>query len=173
MAVNVIANPINLSWRNFHVVDSSPDLSGDEVAQVHPEMRMPPNVQVAGSNGVFRLNAFTITVAPVPQDTIVLRSAEQTADLLRHEQGHYDLLILVAKAMARDLGAATDSSASGLNTQVQTIQQTHNANAQAIDSAYDTQTKNGKDPLQQTSWNQAIAAALGNPGSTTVRGLRL
>ena len=173
MAVNVIANPINLSWRNFQVVDSSPDLSGDEVAQVHPEMRMPPNVQVASSNGVFRLNAFTITVAPVPQDTIVLRSATQTDDLLRHEQGHYDLLILVAKAMARDLGPATDSSARGLNTQVQTIQQTHNANAQAIDSAYDTQTKNGKDSLQQTSWNQAIAAALGNRATSTVRGLRL
>jgi len=173
MAVNVIANPTNLSWSNFRVVDSSPDLSGDEVAQVHPEMRLPPNVQVVNSNGVFRMNAFTITVAPVPQDTIVLRSATQTADLLRHEQGHYDLLILVAKAMARDLGAATDSSARALNTQVQTIQQTHNANAQAIDAAYDTQTDHGKDSLQQTSWNQAIAAALGNPATSTVRGQRL
>jgi hypothetical protein len=173
MAVNVIANPINLSWSNFQVVDSSPDLSGDEVAQIHPEMRLPPNIQVANSNGVFRLNAFTIMVAPVPQDTIVLRSAAQTADLLRHEQGHYDLLILVAKALARDLGAATGSSAAALNTQVQTIQQTHNANAQAIDAAYDTQTDHGKDSLQQTSWNQAIAAALGNPAASTVRGLRL
>ena len=66
MAVNVIARPINLSWSNFQVVDSSPDLSDDEVAQIHPEMRLPPNVPVVNSNGVFRLNAFTITVAPVP-----------------------------------------------------------------------------------------------------------
>ncbi len=173
MAVNVIVTPINLSWSNFQVVDSSPDLSDDEVAQIHPEMRLPPNVQVVNGNGVFRLNAFTIMVAPVPQDTIVLRSATQTADLLRHEQGHYDLLILVAKAMARDLGAATGSSAGALNAQVQTIQQTHRTNALAIDAAYDTQTDHGKDSRQQTSWNQAIAAALGNPTTTTVKGLRL
>jgi hypothetical protein len=62
MAVNVIANPINLSWLNFRVVDSSPDLSGDEVAQIHPEMRLPPNIQVVNSNGVCRLSAFTIMV---------------------------------------------------------------------------------------------------------------
>ena len=173
MAVNVSANPINLSWSNFRVVDSSPDLSDDEVAQIHPEMRMPSNVQAVSANGVFRLNAFTITVAPVPQDTIVLRSAAQTDDLLRHEQGHYDLLLLVAKALARDLGAATGSSAQALNAQVQTIRQTHDANAQAIDSAYDTQTQHGKDSLQQTSWNQAIAGALGNPATATIRGLRL
>jgi hypothetical protein len=48
------------------VVDSSPDLAGDEAAQIHPEMRLPPTVQVVNSNGAFRLNAFTITVAPVP-----------------------------------------------------------------------------------------------------------
>jgi hypothetical protein len=142
-------------------------------AQIHPEMRLPPNIQVVNGNGACRLSAFTIMVGPVPQDTIVLRSSAQTAGLLRHEQGHYDLLMLVAKAMARDLGAATDSSARALNTQVQTIQQTHNANAQAIDAAYDTQTDHGKDSLQQTSWNQAIATALGNPATSTVRGLRL
>ena len=173
MAVNVVVNPSTLTWSNFRVVDSSPDLSDDEVAQIHPEMRMPPNVQVVNSNGAFRLNSFAITVAPVPQDTIVLRSADQTPDLLRHEQGHYDLLILVARAMARDLGAATASSSSALNSQVQTIQQTHNNNAQSIDSAYDTQTAHGKNSAQQTSWNQAIAGALGNPAASNVKGMQL
>jgi hypothetical protein len=173
MAVNVVANPTTLTWSNFRVVDSSPDLSDDEVAQIHPEMRMPPNIQVANSNGAFRLNALTITVAPVAQDTIVLRSATQTPDLLRHEQGHYDLLILVARAMARDLGAASASSSAALNTQVQSIQQTHNNNAQTIDDAYDKQTDHGKNSAQQTGWNQAIAAALGNPASSTVKGMQL
>ena len=34
MAVNVVVNPSTLTWSNFRVVDSSPDLSDDEVAQI-------------------------------------------------------------------------------------------------------------------------------------------
>jgi hypothetical protein len=173
MAVNVVANPVNLTWGNFRVVDSSPDLSDDEVAQIHPEMRMPSNVQTVPTSGIFRLNSFTIIVAPVLQDTIVLRSADQTADLLLHEQGHYNLLILVARAMARELGAASDPSSSGLNVKVQAIRQAHGNRAAAIDSAYDTQTNHGQDAAAQMNWNMAIAAALGNPASTTVKGMQL
>lgn len=173
MAINVVANPVALSWSNFLVVNSSPALSGNEVAQIHPEMAFPSNVQTVPTGGIFKLNSFTITVAPVQQDTIVLRSATQTPELLKHEQGHYDLLILVARAMARELGAASDPSSPGLAAKVQTIRQAHNSRAKSIDSAYDTQTRNGQDVAAQTAWNMAIAAGLGNPASTTVKGMQL
>jgi hypothetical protein len=173
MAINVVANPVTLSWSNFRVVDSSPDLSGDEVAQIHPEVQMPPNVQTVPARGIYTLNSFTITVAPVQQDTIILRSAAQTPELLKHEQGHYDLLILVARAMARELGAASDPSSGGLAGKVQTIRQTHANRATAIDSAYDTQTDHGKDTAAQTAWNMAIMAAMGNSASTMVKGMQL
>jgi Bacterial protein of unknown function (DUF922) len=173
MAVNVVATPVTLAWSNFRVVDSSPDLTGDEVAQIHPEVRMPSNIQTVPAKGSYTLNSFTVTVAPVQQDTIVLSSAAQTADLLKHEQGHYDLMILVARAMARELGAASDASSAGLATKVQNIRQTHDKRAQIIDSAYDVQTGHGQNAAAQTAWNMAIAAALGNPASTTVKGLQL
>jgi hypothetical protein len=173
MAITVVANPVTLSWSNFRVVDASPDLSNDEVAQIHPEMGFPSNVQTVPTNGIFKLNAFTITVAPVQQDTIILRSAAQTADLLKHEQGHYDLVVLVARAVARELGTAADPSSAGLVAKVQATRQTHMSRAQALDSAYDTQTDHGKNVPAQISWNMAITAALGNPGSTTVKSLQL
>lgn len=173
MPITVAPNPVNLTWANFQIVDSSPALSGNEVAQIHPETRMPANIQVVNNQNLFRLAPFTIGVVPVPQDTIVLRSAQQTPDLLRHEQGHYDLLILTVRAMARDLDAATAPSAGVLNSRVQAIQQTHATRAQTIDAAYDTQTKNGTDAQQQMSWNQAIAAALGNSQAGAINGMQL
>jgi hypothetical protein len=173
MAVTVVATPPTLSWSNFRVVDSSPDLSGNEVAQIHPEVRFPGNMQTVPTNGIFKLNSFTITVAPVAADTIVLSSATQSADLLKHEQGHYDLLVIGAKALAADLGAASAPSSSGLATKVQTIRNTHMTRASAIDAAYDTQTKNGQDTAQQNSWNLAIATALANPNPTTIQGMQL
>ena len=173
MAIRVAPNPVNLTWANFRIVDSSPDLSGNEVAQIHPETRMPPNIQVVNNHNLFRLAPFTIGVVPVQQDTIVLRSAQQTADLLRHEQGHYDLLILTVRAMAREFDSLTSGSAGDLSSRVQAIQQTHAARAQTLDSTYDTQTRNGADVNQQTSWNQAIAAALGNPMASAINGMAL
>jgi hypothetical protein len=103
----------------------------------------------------------------------VLRTAQQTPDLLRHEQGHYDLLILTVKAMARDLDAATGGSAADLSSRVQAIQQTHATRAQALDAAYDTQTSNGTDVQQQMNWNQTIAAALANPMASAINGFAL
>lgn len=173
MAISVAPNPVNLTWANFRIVDSSPDLSGNEVAQIHPETRMPANIQVVNNQNLFRLAPFTIGVVPVPQDTIVLRTAQQTPDLLRHEQGHYDLLILTVKAMARDLDAATGGSAADLSSRVQAIQQTHATRAQALDAAYDTQTSNGTDVQQQMNWNQTIAAALANPMASAINGFAL
>jgi hypothetical protein len=173
MAINVVANPALLTWANFQVVDASPDLSGDEVAQIHPEMQFPSNVQTVPTKGIFQLNSFTVTVAPVQKDTIILRSAAQTPELLKHEQGHYDLVILVARAVARELGSLSDPSSSGLVTKVQATRQTHLSRSRALDSAYDRQTDHGKDVAAQSSWNLAIMAAMGNPASATVKGLQL
>jgi hypothetical protein len=173
MAIAVAPNPVNLAWANFRIVDSSPDLSGNEVAQIHPETQMPANIQVVNNQNLYRLAPFTIGVAPVQADTIVLRTAPQTADLLRHEQGHYDLLILTVRAMARDLEAATAGSAGALGSRVQAIQQTHATRAQALDAAYDTQTNHGADVQQQANWNTAIAAALGNPMANAINAMQL
>jgi hypothetical protein len=173
MPITVTPNPINLTWANFRPVDSSPDLSGDEVAQIHPETSMPDQIQVARNQNVFKLGSFTIGVAPVSADTIVLRSAQQTAELLRHEQGHYDLLILTVRAMARELESASAGSAGDLNTRVQAIQKTHADRADKLDKAYDTQTKNGKDAKVQSDWNGWIAAALGNRAATSINGMQL
>lgn len=173
MPITVTPNPVNLTWANFRPVDSSPDLTGNEVAQVHPETQMPDNIQVVRNQNLFKLAPFNIGVGVVANDTIVLRSAQQTPELLRHEQGHYDLLVLTVRAMARELNAASAGSAADLSSRVQTIQQTHATRAQTIDAAYDTQTRNGQDTQQQSSWNQAIAAALGNPAASAVNGMLL
>jgi hypothetical protein len=58
MAINVVANPVLLTWANFQVVDASLDPSGDEVAQIHPAMQFPSNIQTVPAKGIFQLNSF-------------------------------------------------------------------------------------------------------------------
>jgi hypothetical protein len=175
MTITVRATPVNLSWDNFREVDSIPDADADgEVAQVNPEVSFPQNLRPQQQpGGVFRLPDFTVTVAPNALNTMVLNTANKTDDLLRHEQGHYNLLVLVARAMARELQAATGTSAQDLGNQVQRIRTTHMNRAQTIDSTYDTRTNHGRDSDEQTRWNNLITAAMANPNATEINGMTL
>jgi hypothetical protein len=175
MTITVRANPVNLTWDNFRPVDSIPDADEDgEVAQVNPEVSFPQNIRPQQqSRGVFRLPDFTVAVAPNVLNTMVLNTANKTDDLLRHEQGHYNLLILVARAMARELQAATGTSAQDLGNQLQQIRTTHMNRAQSIDSSYDTQTDHGRNTDEQTRWNNLISAAMANANATEINGMSL
>lgn len=174
MTINVRANPATLTWSNFREVDSIPDADADgEQAEINPEMSFPQSLQPQKQNGVFRLPDFTVTVAPNALNTMVLKTADKTAALLQHEQGHYNLLILVARAMSRELQTATGTSAQDLGNQLQQVRNTHKTRAETIDSAYDTKTDHGRNVDEQQRWNALITAALANPAAGDIDGMSL
>jgi hypothetical protein len=158
--VTVVTEPTALTWGHFSLADSVGNAS--EVAQIHPVTDMPDDLSIQKTRAGFQVNDFTITVRIDSADTQVEKTANKTADLLKHEQGHFDLLLLTVRAMARDFESAAASTPAGLGTQVQAIIARHGARATAIDQAYDTQTKNGLDAAEQKRWNVLIATALTN-----------
>src|SRR5262245_5962059 len=101
MPMKVIVNPSRLSWSHFRTVSSLPD--ADEEAQVNPEMQPIQNVHPQKVGQRFRLPSMTLSVKINSQNTLVLKTANKTKELLQHEQGHLDLLVLVTRALARDL----------------------------------------------------------------------
>src|SRR5690349_21382619 len=108
MAITVRPNPTSLAWSNFTPVGTLP---GNEDAHIDFNFVIPtrPPRQV---NGNWMLaETFEIGVSPIAK---VKNSATQTADLLAHEQGHYDIAICVAWALAADLQALSASSQAAL-----------------------------------------------------------
>ncbi len=106
MPITVIPTPASLGWTNFSPVRA---LSNGEDAHIDPgyEVQNRPLRRVGGQ--FLLAETFELRVHPRAR---VLRTANQTADLLAHEQGHYDIGILAARALARDLAtisAATPS----------------------------------------------------------------
>jgi hypothetical protein len=85
--------------------------------------------------------------------------------LLKHEQGHFNLLLLTVKAMARELEAAAASTPAALGEKVQAIIADHQGRATAVDEAYDEKTKHGLDTAEQKRWNMLIDNALRNSAS--------
>ena len=96
MSITVRTNPGRIAWNLFREVSSMPDGASEE-AQINPEMSPITNVRPQRTpNGTFRLPSLTLTVGINRQNTVVLRTAKKTSELLQHEQGHVDLLTLLA-----------------------------------------------------------------------------
>jgi hypothetical protein len=155
--ISVHVDPPALTWSAFRSVDA---LAESEDAHIAAEMSFPRPLRMEIADGVYRLPAFTITVSPEPARTMVRRSAERSAELLRHEQGHYDIVVLAARALARELASITAPSASDLSHRVEECVAKHTQRAARSSEAYDLQTGHGRRLGEQARWSESIAAAL-------------
>ncbi|MET0152698.1 MAG: DUF922 domain-containing protein [Candidatus Binatia bacterium] len=155
--ITVRADPPVLTWSAFRSVES---LAESEDAHIAAEISFPRPLRMESADGVYRLPAFTITVAPEPARTRVRRSAQRSAALLRHEQGHYDIVVLAARALGRELASITASSASDLSRAVEDCVAKHTERAARSSEAYDRETDHGRSLSEQTRWSARIAAAL-------------
>src|SRR5947199_5002337 len=90
MSITVAVSPTQLSWNDFLAVDSLPDGSGDD-AQTATEMPGLNDIRPVLGHGKFSMPNLTLTVGLDRSQTMVLRTATKTAELLKHDQGHYDI----------------------------------------------------------------------------------
>jgi hypothetical protein len=162
MAITVAPKFKRLTWKQFKLVVSIP--GGSEEAQISSQTSQPRRLRPEKApNGRFRLPSYTIAIGVDPNHTLVLKSAKRTDELLQHEQGHYDLLILVTRALARKLESIEGTSPEDLGAKVEEATAQHAERAEAIDDRYDFQTEHGRNRPMQSRWDTAIAHALGDP----------
>jgi Bacterial protein of unknown function (DUF922) len=171
MPIQVQANPSRLDWSLFRRVDSISGASED--ARIAAEMSFPQPLRVERRGNEYSLPPFTITVAPEPARTMVRRSAVLSEYLLRHEQGHFDIVILAARALARELEAMTAASAQELSLRAQDSIDKHTSRAKELSEAYDRETDRSRNPGNQARWSEQIAVALSDSRTASLAGLPL
>jgi len=171
VAIRVVTLP-RIGWELFRTVPSIPDTP--EEAQIAPELPALQGLRPERTaGGRFRLPAFTFHVGVNRNDTMVVRGASKTPDLLKHEQGHYDLLVLVTRAFARELESLEADSVAELGRLMGAARQTHDERAQAVDAKYDSETDHSRNRAAQQRWDTAIAAALALPKCDSIANLPL
>jgi len=171
VTIRVVTLP-RISWALFRPVASIPDTT--EEAQIAPEFPAVNGLRPERTpGGRFRLPSFVMHVRVNRRDTMVVRTANKTADLLKHEQGHYDLLVLVTRAFARELESLEAASVAELGSLLGTARQSHDERAQAVDAKYDSETDHSRNRAAQLRWNSAIVAALAQPRCDTIANLPL
>lgn len=172
MSVTVSVSPTKLSWTDFAPVDSLPDGSGDE-AQTSTTMPGFAGLRPVSANGKFSLPDLTLKVGLDRTQTLVIRSAQKTPELLKHEQGHYDITVLTIRAMAKELEQIKAASTHTLEQELKAIVGKHQQRANMIEVKYDKDTNGSKDTDAQKSWNEAIDAAMQGIGISTLKGMPL
>lgn len=155
MPPTVVPHPVSLTWGDFATVAH---LSNHEDAHVNPvfELQNRPLRRVGRDYAL--AETFEVRVRPLAR---VRQGASQTDDLLAHEQGHYDIGIVAARALSRDLAALRASSPRALVHAADTAWTLHTqTRLGAIQQAYDTDTNHSRDAQAQQRWAELIRAAL-------------
>jgi hypothetical protein len=172
MSVTVSASPTQLSWSDFAPVDALPDGSGED-AQTAGTMDPISGIQPVQSKGAFVLPDLTLNVGLDRTQTLVVKTANKTDDLLKHEQGHYDITVLTIRALAKELEQMTAGSPPALGRQLNAAMNKHQQRADMLEKRYDTDTKGSRDEDKQKSWNDAIDAAMRGSNVMTLKAMPL
>lgn len=156
MAITVTPNPVTLKWSNFKTVFHLPVTNEDAHIDISFNI---PNRPFRRANGrIMMAETFQIGVSPIAK---VINNASQTADLLSHEQGHYDIGILIAWAMARDFMKLTAATPAALKNAIRTCFNLHKeTRMRPIQKKYDLDTKKSRNRLEQQRWDSMIRRCL-------------
>lgn len=123
-------------------------------------------VRALPGGGVTLQDSLVVAVVLDQNASWARQGASRTADLLRHEQGHYDITALAARDMFIDLmqlKARTFSGAAALQNEITAIRASYPA--QTWQTIYDAPaaTDHGRNAAGQQRWNTHIQRAFTTP----------
>jgi hypothetical protein len=152
--------PRTITWKDFTDVENKPAGAGDENAQIDSQVEQPADVAVVREGDSFRVTGYVAKQKIFKENSWVVTSAK-SAELLDHEQGHYDITGLIGRDMIADIGAARASSPADLGREVKRIIAEANALGEKLTKAYDHKgtggTDHGRDRAAQKRWNDHLA----------------
>jgi hypothetical protein len=173
MAITVTTTPVTLSWSNFRTVPTLVDPADGQVIDAYTAFDFNfPSRPPRTVNGQFALaDPLVITITPNCQ----FRSgATQTAALLSHEQFHYDVGTVTARALARHLMALRASTVPALASAMRAAVTLHFVTRTGlIQRRYDKDTRHGTVARYQRIWKRRMATCLGNPRAQQLGGFWL
>jgi hypothetical protein len=140
--MTLVIQPNNLrtlAWKNFQKVRRPKD-DGSDASTGH-------QISVSANGKIVTLKLDTA-------NTWVIVGKE-TSELLKHEQGHWDIYVLKAEEVEQKLKSMADSAR---QTEVTAIFEKY----ENIDRQYDDETRHGRATAKQEEWNCKLGAAKRN-----------
>jgi hypothetical protein len=174
VAITVTANPATLAFSDFtpvptQITDPGDGTLVDAVTRFDFDM---PDLPPRTVNGVLAFaDPNVITITPNAQ---IFTGVRQTPALLSHEQFHYDVGIVVARALARELSVLRATNQGALGVLLRNASRLHlHTRAGLLQRRYDIDTQHGTNAFFQKIWKDRMTACLANPRADQLGGFFL
>jgi hypothetical protein len=173
MAITVSASPTTLAWSNFTSVSSLTDPADGTAVDAYTTFGYDIPDRPARTVGGMLALADPMTIRITPNARVVTGVA-QTAGLLSHEQFHYDVGIVCARALARHLMRLRGANQADLRSQLISAVTLHLiTRAGLIQRRYDIDSRHGTNAHYQKVWKDRMATVLANPNADQIGGFWL
>ncbi len=174
MTITSFASPTSVSWDDFTPVGSKirdPHDGTDVDALTQYEFFMPTR-PARRDGAMFALDdSLVLLITP---DCQVWTGVSQTAALLSHEQFHYHVGVVIARAAARHFNRLRASTEAGLLAALTAASQLHFVTRnKLLQSRYDVDTQHGTNAHYQKLWKDRMATCLGNADADQLGGFFL
>jgi len=180
--VSITGNTLTLSWNDFTgsvPAHARTDAYTATTYNIHTSYTMRTH---GHQQSDFRLSTVSVRIA-LDRGRMWSRPAARTAQLLKHEQGHYDITALLMRDLDTDLTALMQAGRSfatqrELAQAIAHVQQPAESlvsrlqSTATADGVYDRQTHHGTVATAQQRWDAALASARTNAARKLVDCLR-
>ncbi len=153
----------SVRWDEFRTVNQRP-AGTPEDAHIRTNYTSNFSMRQTGE-GDCEVTSATVSIRIDRAATWVVRG-RTSPDLLRHEQGHYNITALGARDYYNQLLTITSDHCSNINGQAQTLRQQIQAQIDETDIRYDSRTNHGTNESAQRTWDSQIRSSMLNPNGT-------
>jgi predicted secreted Zn-dependent protease len=180
--MSISGHTLTLTWQDF--LGSAPaHARSDAFTSTSYDVQTNYTMRTSqGRQSDFRLSTVSILVR-LDRARMWARPSARTPDLLRHEQGHYDITALLMRDLHTDLTALLQSARTfptkqALEQAIADLQQPtvdlddRLQSTATAEGTYDKQTDHGRNATVQGRWNTALAGARSNSATRLADCLR-
>ncbi|PYV13069.1 MAG: hypothetical protein DMG21_21950 [Acidobacteria bacterium] len=180
--MSITGHTLTLTWQDF-LGNAPTNARSDAFTSTSYGVQTPYTMSVRqGRQSDFRLSTVSVQVK-LDRAQMWSRPSARTPELLRHEQGHYDITALLMRDMHTDLTALLQSGRTfptkqALEQAIADLQQPtvdlddRLQSTSTADGIYDQQTDHGRNATVQGRWSTALTGARSNPATKLVDCLR-
>ncbi len=174
MTIAASRNPATLAWTHYTaqatVIDPADGTAQDAYTSFNYSLQ--PNLPAEHRNGrSYMPSRMRLVITPVAR---VRTGAPQSADLLAHEQLHYDVGFVIGRRVAFELNRLEAANDAALAAALNALIRLHfHTRAGLIQSRYDRESNHSRNARYQQYWQTQMRACLANPNATQIGGWML
>ncbi|PIE89591.1 MAG: hypothetical protein CR997_10270 [Acidobacteria bacterium] len=147
--------PKDLQWSDF-TSKETPPVKGYTAFTYTTYTETRRVVKKSEDGDYFLCTKLTIAVNVDKAKSWVLKSAK-SKELLKHEQGHFDIVGIAAKHVLEIISSEQAETKAGLYKKIQKAYRKAQKMIDNINESYDTETDHGLDTGNQILWNERLA----------------